>query len=68
MQTATTFLSYMVVPALIFVAGTLFVGLFSMARGGEFNRRWGNILMRLRVGSQAVAIALLVAYFLLTRL
>ena len=27
----------------------LFLGLFSMARGGEFNRKYGNVLMRFRV-------------------
>ncbi len=68
MQTLIAVLQYVIVAALIFVAATLFVGLFAMARGGEFNRRCGNILMRLRVGSQAVAIGLLVVYFLLTRL
>ena len=37
----------------------LFAGLFSMARGGEFNRKYGNRLMRLRVLFQAIAIAIL---------
>ena len=43
----------------------LFAGLFSMARGGEFNRKYGNRLMRLRVLFQAIAIAILaiVLYF-----
>ena len=39
----------------------LFVGLFAMARGGEFNRKYGNKLMRLRVLLQAIAIAIFVA-------
>ena len=39
----------------------LFVGLFAMARGGEFNRKYGNKLMRLRVLFQAIAIAIFVA-------
>ncbi len=30
-----------------------------MARGGEFNRKWGNKLMRLRVALQALAIVLI---------
>ncbi|MCG8511422.1 MAG: twin transmembrane helix small protein [Rhodospirillales bacterium] len=38
----------------------LFLGLFSMARGGSFNARHGNRLMRLRVGLQLLA-ALLIA-------
>jgi len=37
----------------------LFAGLFSMVRGGEFNRKHGNKLMRLRVLFQAIAIAVL---------
>ena len=37
----------------------LFAGLFSMARGGEFDRKYGNRLMRLRVLFQAIAIAIL---------
>ena len=43
----------------------LFVGLFAMVRGGEFNRKYSNRLMRLRVLFQAVAIAIfaVVLYF-----
>ena len=40
----------------------LFVGMFSMLRGGDFNRRYGNVLMRLRVGLQALAILLIVVF------
>ena len=36
----------------------LFTGLISMARGGEFNRKNANRLMRLRVAFQAIAIVL----------
>lgn len=43
----------------------LFVGLFSMVRGGEFNKKYSNKLMRLRVLFQAIAIAIfaIVLYF-----
>lgn len=37
----------------------LFLGLFSMARGGAFNAKYGNLLMRLRVIVQGVAAALI---------
>ena len=60
-------LSALVVVAL---AGTLIVllsGVVVMTRGGEFNRKWGNKLMRARVAMQALAIALLFALFLLNR-
>lgn len=39
------------------VLATLFLGLFSMAKGGEFAKRYGNRLMRMRVTLQALAIA-----------
>jgi hypothetical protein len=46
----------------------LFLGLFSMARGGEFNRKYGNLFMRFRVLFQAITIALiLIALFLASR-
>ena len=34
---------------LIGTLASLFTGLFSMGRGGEFNQRYGNKLMRMRV-------------------
>ncbi len=54
----------------IALAGTLlvlFAGLFAMTRGGEFNRKWGNKLMRARVACQGLAILLLFALFLVNR-
>ncbi len=41
----------------------LFAGLFSMVRGGEFKRKYGNRLMRLRVLFQAIAIVVLALVF-----
>jgi len=38
----------------------LFLGLFSMARGGEFNRKYGNTLMRFRVAFQAITVLLII--------
>ncbi len=37
----------------------LFLGLFSMARGGTFNAKYGNLLMRLRVIVQGIAATLI---------
>ncbi len=34
-------------------------GVVAMARGGGFNARWGNKLMRLRIIAQGAAVALL---------
>ena len=47
--------------ALLAVAVTLAVGIYSLFRGGEFGRTWSNKLMRLRVVLQFVAILVLVA-------
>ena len=44
--------------AMVAVVGVLFFGLFSMARGGAFNQRNANKLMRWRVALQFVAIVI----------
>lgn len=49
--------------ALIAVLAVLGIGVVGMLRGGEFNRKYGNRLMRLRVLLQFVAVALLAAAF-----
>lgn len=49
---------FLIVAAMLITLGVLFTGLISMARGGEFNRKHGNKLMRLRVIAQGVAILL----------
>lgn len=61
-------LPYLIGVSLVAVLASLFGGLASMSRGGEFNARWGNRLMRWRVISQGVALALVGLYFALTRL
>ena len=53
-----TTMMILVVIALLITLGVLFAGLFSMARGGPFNEKYGNKLMRLRVIMQGVAILL----------
>ena len=53
--------------ALIAVLAVLTVGIVAMLRGGEFNRRYGNKLMRARVAMQALAIALVFVLYLLNR-
>ncbi|MEM8588324.1 MAG: twin transmembrane helix small protein [Pseudomonadota bacterium] len=52
------FLALAIATALATVA-VLTTGLIGMARGGEFNQRYGNRLMRWRVGLQAAAIVFL---------
>ena len=53
MNTASVVL---LVLALLMTLGVLFAGLVTMARGGEFNRRHGNRLMRWRVIAQGTAL------------
>jgi hypothetical protein len=36
-----------------------------MARGGEFNRKYGNVFMRFRVAFQALAILLFIILMLM---
>ena len=43
---------------------TLLVGVFSMARAGEFNKRYSNKLMRLRVMAQGFTVIVFVLYLL----
>ena len=63
----TTILNTLVAIVLAGTLVVLFAGVFAMARGGEFNRKWGNKLMRARVATQGLAILLLLALFLLNR-
>lgn len=50
--------------ALASVLAALGLGIFSMTRGGEFNAKYGNLLMRARLVTQFVALALLALAFL----
>jgi len=52
--------------AMLAVVAFLFLGLFSMARGGEFNRKYGNIFMRYRVAAQLVAVLLFLLFILMS--
>ena len=50
--------------AMLAVLGSLFGGLIAMAKGGEFNEKYGNKLMRWRVMMQGLALALFAAAML----
>ncbi len=47
--------------ACIVVVAILAIGIGGFAKGGEFNRKYGNKLMRWRIGAQFVAILLILA-------
>ena len=52
--------------ALFITLGILLVGVFGMARGGEFNKKYGNKLMRMRVFAQFAAILLMLLLALMS--
>ena len=50
----------------IFITGSIMVmGVMAMSQGGDFNKRNGNKLMRARIISQFVTLALVVLYLYL---
>lgn len=49
------------------VLAILMVGVGGFARGGEFNRKHANRIMRYRVAAQFVAVVLIVIYVLVRR-
>ena len=60
----STLLNVLLGIALAGTAVVMLTGIFSMARGGEFNRKYGNVLMRWRVGLQGCALLLLILVML----
>ena len=54
-----TLLNVVIVAALLITIGLMGTGLWSMAHGGEFDRKYSTQLMAGRVGMQAVTLLLL---------
>ena len=50
---------YLIALALLATVGALVLGMVALGRGGEFNRRYGNLFMRIRIACQAFAVLLL---------
>ena len=61
-----TFLVVLIGLALAAVVGILATGVLGMARGGEFNRKYGNKLMQARVVAQGVALLLILVLLMVT--
>jgi hypothetical protein len=55
---------YLTLAALAVVASVLALGIYALFRGGDFGRSYSNKLMRLRVVTQAIAVAILVGAML----
>jgi len=53
-----TFFFVLVLIAMFITLGVLATGIIGMARGGEFNQKYGNKLMRARIIAQGAALAL----------
>jgi hypothetical protein len=62
-----SWLPVLIVSAMIAALGALLLGVVSMAKGGEFNRKYGNKLMRTRVALQGLAILLFIVFMLTYR-
>lgn len=57
----------LVAVACLAVAGILMVGIGGFAKGGEFNRKHANRIMRYRIVGQAIAIGLILLFVLIRR-
>lgn len=54
------FAIFLMIAAMVITLGIVFTGIFAMARGGEFNNKWANKLMRARVVMQGVALLMFI--------
>ncbi len=52
----------LVVIAVLIVAGILLFGIGTFGKGGDFNRKHANRIMRWRIGAQFVAVVLILIY------
>ena len=55
-------LFYLVLFAVLIVAGILLLGIGTFGRGGEFNKKYANMIMRWRIGAQFIAVVLILFY------
>ena len=53
--------------AALVVLAILLMGIASFGKGGEFNRKYANKLMRYRIIAQFIAVLLILAYVALRR-
>ena len=66
-MTLALFLSILLALGLLVVVGTLMVGLVGMANGKDFNKKYGNKIMRLRVAAQLACVVIFVLLVLVMR-
>ena len=53
--------------ALAATLAVLIAGVVAMLRGGQFNAKYGNKLMRARIAMQGLAVALMFSLYLINR-
>ena len=58
-------MTILIILVLVALVGVLVTGIVSMFKGGEFNSKYGNKLMQLRVAIQLVAVLLIGLAFML---
>ena len=56
----------LVVMSMAAVAVILIIGIGGFGRGGEFNRKYANKLMQLRIAAQFVAVLIILAFVYFT--
>ena len=56
------FVYYLLIPiAFLAVVAVLSVGLYAMFKGGEFNKKYSNKMMRMRITLQFVALVIIMS-------
>ncbi len=60
-------LEILIVIALVATLAVLLVGIIAMLRGGAFNAKYGNKLMRARIAMQALAVGLMFSLYLINQ-
>ncbi len=60
-------LYYVMIFSILVVLVVLMIGLGAFTKGGEFNRKYANKLMRYRIIAQAIAIALILLFVILRK-
>lgn len=60
-------LFWLVAVAVLIVLGILLLGIGSFGKGGDFNRKNANKIMRWRIGAQFVAVLLILLFVYLRR-
>lgn len=58
---------WLVAVAVLIVLGILLLGIGTFGKGGEFNRKHANRIMRWRIGAQFVAVMLILLFVYLRR-